>query len=353
MKKTFVSPFPFANFLWNRLKIIGNRRNYHRVLDIGTSTFYNRELFHTEWYIGLDISQNKLNEGIQKYPDDQSFAILANIGNLPIYYNCADLVVCTYVLTFIPPNKRIEVIRRMVNYVKESGTFFIQFPTSTPIEVLKKELRPHFKELKICYYHSPFSDYYGRLMKKLPFLNPIWNHPFLRRITTFLCETLYPNISRGNKAVYIIGVDKVNSPELKQNTIPALKKSAPRLFKFVDCPLFSTLSYSTHIKEIENKLLTKFDTWPSQNISILFIGNPKNKLLSKYSNFANLLKNKQLEVEYTLEFNKINKIYDFVVVLDFEKRTTIYFHYHLLRLAKQEVVITHHTSKAKLVYNFF
>jgi len=234
---------PYAHYAWSRLAGFANRKNYKRVFDIASSTFYNRHLFDARWYIGGDISESKLRKGISDYTEDKSIACLTNIADLAMIESLADLIVCTYTLIFIPPSAREVIIQRLILMTAAGGDLFVEMPRSGPAPQIRLLLQQNFQEVCVTYFNSPMSCFYQRTLGR----RVKHDHVLVRIMViglTFLFERLYPNISFGNRNVLALakgkkaGIKKAKQPEGHQ-----IYRYDYRLLHDGRCPLLRTYTY--------------------------------------------------------------------------------------------------------------
>jgi hypothetical protein len=91
-------------------------------IDLGCGKMWNRPLFKTERYIGVDVNQQALAVGLATYPD-----AIAQCSPLEDYRSSepADLIICSLVLENkrMPHERTLPVIRHALSLLAPGGAF--------------------------------------------------------------------------------------------------------------------------------------------------------------------------------------------------------------------------------------
>src|SRR5882724_8855272 len=157
-----LSRVPSARFCWQQLARDLAPVGGELALDVACSTFTNRHLFHTRTYYGLDLFPAQLQAGLDRYADDNSIGVVADIGRPLPFKACADVCVSTYTLLYVPPVQRLTVTQHLVDSVRRGGCLILQCPNVSGADAILSRLREQFRRLEVTYSHSPFSRYYSR-----------------------------------------------------------------------------------------------------------------------------------------------------------------------------------------------
>ena len=346
------SSLPHANYCWGLLSKFTKKRKYRIALDIASNQFVCRHLINAKWYIGADISPFQLQEGINKYDNDKSFGCVMNLATLPKIYNFADLIVCTYSLNYIPPDKRVAIIQNLIKINKPKGDLFLHIPCSTPLESIKEIISPSYKEVKTVYGNSILSQkylkFYTRKLKHRKIRIPDW----LIQLMTFFFEFLYPKFSNKNKCIIVLAKEKKMNTTNGKNMFYSIKKISHRIFHDINCPLLERISYRHSITELNDILICYIESKRDWNPSILLLYSSAQKNIRFINPLINFLNKKDISFEIKTLQNA-NKKYDIVIFIDFQKRETTYFHYHLFNLAREKVILTFAKSRTKKIEQMF
>ena len=137
-----LSRVPSARFGWQQLARDLAPVGGELALDVACSTFTNRHLFHTRTYYGLDLFPAQLQAGLDRYADDNSIGVVADIGRPLPFKACADVCVSTYTLLYVPPVQRLTVTQQLVDSVRRGGCLILQCPNVSGADAILSGLRP-------------------------------------------------------------------------------------------------------------------------------------------------------------------------------------------------------------------
>ena len=226
---------PSKTFLFNYLEKKLKRVNAAIGLDAASANFKNRAMFKTQKYYGLDINLEHLKNGLQKYNDQNTFGILADLAKLEqLPQNSVDLIVSTNTLYALPPDKRLAAIDNLCRLAAPQAQFLCDLPLDKEFERIKKMLHTNFKQVKIIYYKNIFSQIYEKIFERNGFLG---SHPvagtrpfrFLAWLIS-LTEYLTCKLSFLNKHVLFVAKTKKDHPDKNQFNLSNIRKINPKIF---------------------------------------------------------------------------------------------------------------------------
>ena len=340
-----------ANYGWNRVSQLLQDLKVEKAVDIAASTFVNREMFHSKWYLAVDLSQRALKEGLSKFPDDKALSLHASIMDTPARPNYADLVVCTYTLIFIPPKERLKPIQNLVDWLKPNGTLIAEMPTSTPIAEVMNLLNNQFEEVSVEYYHSKLSLWYERSIVRR-FKHRGWKIPeFCTKLCTFFLESANPNRKKqGKNALVVARKKKKDKGNSNLHALP-LEKIGYKLLRDERCPELALISYDQAPEELNDLVQNWLQPYFLEAKRVLLVVEENEKFL--YQPLYDWLTAQEACVEID-EFNKrVGEKYDFVVVLNYRKRPMTFFHHELYEMANSHILITCSQSLEEAVSQVF
>lgn len=297
---------------------------------------------------------NRLENGVQRYKDDNAIGCVADIASLPSEIKeVADLVVSTFTLLYIPPNQRIRIVHDLVNLNCCDGDIFIEIPVSEELNEVIKLIKDQYKTSKIIYFNSPLSRIYARVIKYIGIENLNLISRAFTKLATFICERCYPNMVFGNKEVLLMGYGKKNVllPPHKNHFLN-FEKVSRRVFRYKSCPTLSKIMYEDNIEELVVALQQRLTSDEYKVSSLLFIQPFSTEKNDDFTYLFQWLED-QNRVFKVQRFIDHPKCHDVVIYLNYSGPDTYYFHYQLMSLARQSVIITFGQSMEKRIEMMF
>lgn len=140
--------------------------------DIAAATCKNLPCFRTKKYIAVDIDQQRLRQGIEKYRgrDDlpEAVPICADIREVDRHLapRSVDVVVSTHTLHHLPASDRLPAVRLLTTLVRPGGSLILQMCETTDLTVrdVAAILEPEFSDLRIRRYRNAVSRAYESLI---------------------------------------------------------------------------------------------------------------------------------------------------------------------------------------------
>lgn len=156
-------------------------------LDIGCSRMVTTNFFKTDFYVGLDMQVNRLEEGLAK--EDLRKNVIGVVGDASdlsaIPSGCVDVVVCTNVFLWLSSSERQAAINEMIRLCRPGGVVMFESKLGKAGQRRKNMLARfqrigrRFESYKLMRLRGPFLRRGSRL-HHVPGLMPI-----LARLDTF------------------------------------------------------------------------------------------------------------------------------------------------------------------------
>lgn len=186
---------PAKQLVWRWLeKDMQESSSYCAGLDIACGAMINRPLFKTQTYTGIDLDENRIKEGLTKYPDVRGEA--CDILNMPEDVR-GDFVLCVQTIGI---NAKCDhtmdaaMVEAIVDHVNTGGSLIVNLgPACRNKEFLIDILRRRFKTVIV----RP----YGRLNGQMPYI-------LISKILCLAMDLLPLAILRGADFVYLVGKEK-------------------------------------------------------------------------------------------------------------------------------------------------
>lgn len=143
-------------------------------LDAGSANFKHRPMFKTDSYYGIDLDLSRIKAGLDKYNNQTSFGLhadLSKLGRLPS--GSAAVIASTNTLYCLTQEDLIAAIGHLCRIVSPTGLLICEFPMKglpAVHEILKKK----FKCVKFVYFKNIFSQTYEWIFEKNGYLG---SHP--------------------------------------------------------------------------------------------------------------------------------------------------------------------------------
>ena len=135
-------------------------------IDMACARFDHRELFFpVKTYIGLDLHEERLREGLRKYPND--YGILCDICSVVLPEGCADLVISTNTLFWISDeHKRFKAVQTMSKAVHPSGMLIIEMLNDNTVPKAQALLEKTFDAVELRYIGNRLAVIYNRIITR-------------------------------------------------------------------------------------------------------------------------------------------------------------------------------------------
>jgi SAM-dependent methyltransferase len=135
-------------------------------IDAACARFEHRKLFFpVKRYIGLDMNEERLREGLRKHPDD--IGILCDICTIDLPEGCADLIISSNTLYWIKDEKkRLKVVQTLAKAVKPKGKLIIEMPNDKTVSLSHSKLQEEFDTVLIYYVGNYLSVLYDKLITR-------------------------------------------------------------------------------------------------------------------------------------------------------------------------------------------
>jgi SAM-dependent methyltransferase len=131
--------------------------------DIASARFDNAEAFESDYYLGVDLDDDRLTFGRERYSDDPTrIAIQADITNHIFQPGSIDAIACTHTLSHLEPNEHFPMVKRLVEYLSEGGCLFIQFSQNEFTDRIEPFLRNKFNSIEFTKYNNLLSKIFER-----------------------------------------------------------------------------------------------------------------------------------------------------------------------------------------------
>ena len=341
------------NFVWNRLAKILKNTKVDRAVDIASAHFFNRPMFRAKWYVGVDVSLKSLEKGIGASPDDKSLGFQSSMMNSPLIPGFADLVVSTYTMIFVPPDKRIIAVQNLIDWTAKDGSLIIELPLSTPMTEISTLLKDQFKTIELTYFHSKFSFWYERRIVSKLTRRKIMIPNVVTALMTFLLESIIPNVRYGHRNALIVARCKKSNSLLKDD-LTNVERIGYRLFRDKRCPVLQILSFTNSPSEIIENLLSLISlTGYSRNeLNRIFIA-VENDCDLENDNALSRVVQHLTEIKATPLIDSFNnhlgKEFHTIILWRFTRGTTTYFHHEIYQMAIRQIFIVHSDKLMKNV----
>ena len=147
-------------------------------IDLGCGKMYNRPIFRTRRYVGVDQNADALAKGLRKFPD--AIAELSGIGEYEPP-EPADLIICTLVLEnkAMAPERTVPIIKRALGFLAPGGAFLFNLGRQNlPYEEeVDKLLNENFETVR--------KSVYGRFGISLGIMRWSFAAPFARVLSRY------------------------------------------------------------------------------------------------------------------------------------------------------------------------
>lgn len=227
---------PSKTFFFNLLARTLSKYEEGAALDAASANFKNRRLFFTERYVGLDVDENALKEGLKKFPDRRNIGIVGDmnaLGALPA--GSFSVVVSTNTLDHLPAREIDSVIASLSRLVSSGGALFLQLSLSNLGENTVAALKETWRSVRVRYYKNLLSDSYEKLFERdgdLGYHPLASSRPFL--LLSFLLSRLeyvtgfFPRL---NKQAFVVCTGKKEAGADGVFDVGVLQKIGDRLYK--------------------------------------------------------------------------------------------------------------------------
>lgn len=149
---------PSKQFLFERLSVMLRDMTSGVGFDAASGKLRNRMLFRTDRYVGLDLNERLVREGLAKVPGDDVVAMLADLTSLDMFpAGCGTVVVSTNTMQQIEPAKRPVVAANLARLTAPTGTMFCQMPLDEHATAVGAVLEKSFTSVQRLYYRNPAS----------------------------------------------------------------------------------------------------------------------------------------------------------------------------------------------------
>jgi SAM-dependent methyltransferase len=176
-------------------------------VDAASASFKNYPLFKTDRYIGIDISEQALKEGLQRYPGAET--ILSDLSKPQNFEPIADVCVSTHTFLNIPtPQGRVELLENLVRLLKPEGVLICNMNKDENWLDLRALMRTKFKHVEEVHYRNAFSVWFETCFIDQPKkdreirLEGVWQR-FLQK-ALFLLEKVTTHVPFLNRCIYFV-----------------------------------------------------------------------------------------------------------------------------------------------------
>lgn len=144
-------------------------------LDASSANFKNRRFFKTALYVGLDINQEALLEGIRRSKDANSYGLLADLNDLDkLPTGSCQAVVSTNTLYILSKQERIIAVRNLCRVLSPEGLLILEMPNDETLDDCLVEAKKYIADPLVLFYKNPLSRLYENIFEKDGYLG---NHP--------------------------------------------------------------------------------------------------------------------------------------------------------------------------------
>lgn len=133
-------------------------------VDAACGNMKNRDLFRTERYFGLDIREDVIRAGLEKY--ETGYGIIGDIGDINVPDGSVDYLVSTNTLFWFDKEKLVGIVGRMSEWVNQKGTMFIEVRNDEMLDEVLNSLSCKFKDVRVLYYRNILSQLFDRVVER-------------------------------------------------------------------------------------------------------------------------------------------------------------------------------------------
>ncbi|MDP3741146.1 MAG: methyltransferase domain-containing protein [bacterium] len=229
---------PSKSFLYDLLQAELFKLQGEVGLDAASANFKNRRMFKTNRYYGLDIRLDLLQIGLQKYQDENTFGIHADLVSLhKIPENSVDALVSTNTLHQIPFEKRKAAIEELCRICSPTGTFICELTLDASFDGTMSIINEKFSNITVQYYSNPISRFYEGMFEKEGYLgtHPIAGTRPFRALAWLISrlEFLTCKIRGINRHAFVIAGKKRGSPSAQKFNLSSLPIIEERIFEMM------------------------------------------------------------------------------------------------------------------------
>lgn len=192
---------PSKHFLWHLFsRDIEHSQGFEIGLDLACGKMGNRHLFKTNEYIGVDIDESRLNEGVSKYPEAQ--AISSSLENLPVQVK-GDFVVCLQTIgfnTLFDDAQTLRCVENITRSVRAGGTLIfnvgygaLQEFEKTIDTIVNCSFEAHHKTIYGRFSNPCSSFYVSSLLASCMRMCPPLRYSRAHRCSYYLCSARLPS----------------------------------------------------------------------------------------------------------------------------------------------------------------
>lgn len=230
---------PSKSFLFDYLESKLKKFRSGVGIDAGSANFKNRRFFKTDKYFGLDIDEQALKNGLEKYPNDNTNAILADLAHLEkLPSNSVDLIVSSNTLYALSVDLRLKAIENLALILAPNGQLFCELVLDKDFPKALKIIKSRFNHVKVVYYKNIFSRAYEGIFEKDGYLgsHPIAGLKPFRLLAWIVSRLEYLTLKFSflNKHVIIIAHDKKEKVQKNQFDLSHTNLKTDRLFNILN-----------------------------------------------------------------------------------------------------------------------
>ena len=150
-------------YLWglirDRLSFLQNSSSDPlKILDAACHVLLTRPMFpSSSQYFGLDISRTRLNTALHKKSPGDVLLLADLCRDIPVKH-CFDCVVSCNTLSHLPLDQQIFALNSLINFLRPSGSFFVNISLSSHLSSFTKTLLKKFETVEVVYFDSLYSQ---------------------------------------------------------------------------------------------------------------------------------------------------------------------------------------------------
>ncbi|MBV2181854.1 MAG: hypothetical protein KUL86_11565 [Castellaniella sp.] len=149
MQPSHLFPSPSKFYLLRRLiKFLARGEGMGIAVDAACADFKYRSLFKTKYYIGIDVSDENLGNGLVNRARSDDLGVLADLRSLRSFPAIADIVVSTHTLASLSPEDRSEGVMALAGAVAQNGILFFNMPQESDSDEIHRFLETEFGVVK-------------------------------------------------------------------------------------------------------------------------------------------------------------------------------------------------------------